>query len=98
MNTEEHLLTCLGEEGTEIAKDVSKSLRFGLDDVNCLEPSGPTNRERLVNELNDLEAVRQLCVAHGLVPEDWLDNEKIKAKKEKVLKFMDYARRVGTLK
>ena len=54
MNVTEHLLTCLGEEGSEIAQDVDKSNRFGLDDVNVLKPDGPNNRERLVNELNDL--------------------------------------------
>lgn len=51
MNTTEHLLTCLGEEGCEISKDVSKSLRFGLDDRNLLDPDGPPNRERLLADL-----------------------------------------------
>lgn len=42
MNTTKHLLTCLAEESSEIIKDVSKSLRFGLDDRNVLDPRGPT--------------------------------------------------------
>ena len=32
MNREEHLLTILSEECAEVIKDVSKALRFGLDD------------------------------------------------------------------
>lgn len=98
MNAIEHLLTCLAEEGSEITKDACKSLRFGLDDRNVLNPTGPTNRERLVDELNDLEAVRLILIERGAIPKDWCDVSKIEAKQKKVLKFMEYAERVGTLK
>jgi len=98
MNTTEHLLTCLAEEGSEVTKDATKSLRFGLDDRNVLNPTGPTNRERLVDELNDLMAVVDLCVAHGILPENWQSPEKHQAKLEKVEKFMNYAKKVGALK
>ena len=97
MNATEHLLTCLGEEGSEISKDVSKSLRFGLDDRNVLDPTGPTNRERLLSELNDLLGVASLLVDFGIIPPDWMDAEKQIAKKRKVRKFMGYAVKVGAL-
>lgn len=97
MNAIEHLTTCLGEEGAEIAQDASKCLRFGWNDRNFLNPTGPTNSERLVNELNDLIGVAEMLVAHGLLPEDWMSRAKIEAKKEKVTNCMEYARKVGTL-
>jgi hypothetical protein len=91
VNCIEHLLVCLGEEGAEITQDVSKSLRFGLDDRNILNPTGPTNRERLIEELNDLLGVASMLVDKGVLPSDWQDEEKQVAKKSKVTKFMRYA-------
>lgn len=97
MNTVEHILTCLAEEGSEVTKDVTKSLRFGLDDRNILNPTGPTNRERLIDELNDLLGVTWLLVDEGVLPPNWMNAEKQIAKKEKVLKFMQYAKEHGAL-
>ena len=97
MNAVEHLLVCLGEEGCEIAQDVDKALRFGLDDRNVLNPTGPTNRERIVIELNDLMAVKELLVEERVLPLKWLDRNRIDAKKAKVRKFMLYARAKGAL-
>jgi NTP pyrophosphatase (non-canonical NTP hydrolase) len=97
MNTTEHLLTCLSEECLEVAKDVSKSLRFGLTDVNVLQPDGPTNRERIVEELNDLMAVIKMCEAHGIIPLNWKSAGLQETKKEKVERFMHYAASTGSL-
>lgn len=91
MTADQHLLLVLGEEGSEIAQDVSKSLRFGLDDVNVLNPTGPNNRERLVAELNDLMGVVEMLVDRGILPASW-EQERLKSeKKAKVKKFMRYA-------
>lgn len=98
MNATEHLITCLGEEASEIAQDCCKSLRFGLNDVNVLKPKGPNNRERLLTELNQLLAVVSLLVEEGILPAGWCDVDAQIAKKKKVKKFMDYARNVGALK
>lgn len=97
MTTIEHLISCLGEEGVEIAQDCSKINRFGPHDTNCLEPSGPDNTQRLVNELNDLFAVAAMLVAKGIIPRDWQSWEHQDAKINKVLKFIDYARERGTI-
>jgi hypothetical protein len=97
MNITEHLLTCLGEEGCEVAIDTSKSNRFGLDDRNVLNPTGPTNRERLIEELNDLQGIVMLMVEHKIIPRNWLDPRKVEAKAQKVLKFMQYAKEHGAL-
>lgn len=97
MNKIEHLLTCLAEEGSEVTKDATKSLRFGLDDRNVLNPTGPTNRERLIDELNDLLGVAWLLVDEGVLPPNWINAEKQIAKKEKVSIFMQYAKEHGAL-
>ena len=108
MNQAEHLLTCAAEEGVEIAEEACrvalelskvahKGLRFGLDDRNVLNPTGPTNRERLIDELNDLLGVAALMVDAGVLPAVWMDHAKIEAKKAKVRKFMDHARGTGAL-
>jgi hypothetical protein len=97
MNLQEHLLTCLGEEGSEIAQDIAKCLRFGLDDRNVLKPTGPTNRERLVAELNDLLGVAAMLEELGILPDGWQNFEAQYAKRKKVEKFLDYARHVRAL-
>lgn len=97
MNTTEHLLTCLSEECVEVSKDISKALRFGLEDRNVLNPTGPTNRERIIEELNDLMGILDMLVDHGILPLGWESQTKMNAKKRKVGKFMDYAREHGAL-
>lgn len=97
MNITEHLLECLSEECSEVIKDVSKSNRFGLNDRNVLNPTGPTNKERLIDELNDLIGVVNLLVDEGILPKDFVSSEKQIAKKKKVLKFIDYATSVGAI-
>lgn len=97
MNAQEHLLTCLAEECAEVAQVCSKALRFGLDDRNVLDPTGPTNRERLITEINDLAAVVILLQEHNILPVQWYNYEKQIAKKAKVKKFMDYAEKSGAL-
>ena len=94
MNEQEHLLTCLVEECTEISQDVCKMLRFGLDDVNPL--TNESNRDRLQKELADLEGVIQLleeCTDIDFT----IDRSDIFAKKDKVKRYMEYARERGTL-
>ena len=103
MTENEHLLTVLGEEGGEVAKEVSKTLRFGLDDKLTLDPDGPrgtegpTNREKIVNELNDLLGVARMLVARGVLPENWQSEQRQQRKIDRVTAYMRYAQRVGAL-
>lgn len=107
MNYLEHLLTCLSEEGVEVALEMSKiahkSLRFGLDDHVTVDPTGPpsqegpTNRDRLVSELNDLMGVIRMLENCGALPADWQDAEKQEQKIARVTAYMGYARNLGTL-
>lgn len=101
MNIPEHLITCLAEEGVEVALELSKvahkANRFGCNDRNVLNPTGPTNVERLIAELNDLIAVADMLAEQGVIPREWRDREAQIAKREKVHKFMNYAKGTGAL-
>lgn len=87
----------------EVAKDASKSNRFTLDDKMTMDPkgprgtTGPTNRERIVDELNDLMGVVDLCIRYGIIPENWADSHAQQAKGIKVMSFMKYAASLGAL-
>lgn len=87
MTREEHLLTILAEECSEVAQRCSKALRFGLDEV---QPGQTLNNcERINQELSDL-----MTVVHMLnlpTPAPSLQ------KGDKIKKFFELSLRVGTL-
>ena len=95
MNREEHLLTVLMEECSEVQKDICKSLRFGLSDT--YKENKPLNKENITTELTDLIAVAQMLVEEGFI-DDFMLQEKINNKKQKVEKFLNYSESVGKLK
>lgn len=88
MNKTEHLLTVLTEECAEVAQRACKAARFGLTEVQPGQHED--NTRRLERELADLMATAELL---GLRIRD----EDKAAKMEKLKKFMDYARKIGTL-
>lgn len=94
---EKYLLTVLGEEGSEVAQDASKAIRFGIHDINMLNPTGPTNVERLVKEANEFLAVMDLLVRLGTIPPDWQNPAVQAAKVAKVKAFMCYSIKAGQL-
>ena len=95
MNTTEHLLACLIEECAEIQKEAAKALRFGLDDHHPDDPS-VTNAENIARECADMIAVYEMLRDEGLIPA--LNIESLKQmKKDKVHKYMEYARERGTV-
>lgn len=94
MNRQEHLLTILAEECTEVAHRATKALRFGLGEVQ--PGQGLTNAERIVYELTDLLAVAMMLADEGhLVLEDQREAEV--AKRAKVEKFLLLSEQLGTL-
>jgi len=97
MTENEHILTTLGEEGVEISKEVSKALRFGLDDIDPRDPQGPSNKGKIIDEINDLLGVVDLLVERGILPTWWFSKHQQSAKREKVLKFIEIARSKGTI-
>lgn len=105
MTDEEHILQCLSEECAEVTKNVSKALRFGLDDTkpdrtlegDFVRGDGPTNRQKIVEEFHDALAVYAMLEERGVfegikIAPDWCER-----KKQKVLLHMEYARSRGTL-
>lgn len=85
----EHLLTIGAEECAEIAQRLSKSLRFGLDEI---EPGQfLSNRQRVIEEVNDLLAALSMA---DLVR---TDGQAIAAKVTKIEKYLTYSAQQGTL-
>lgn len=109
MNRTEHILTCLGEEGVEVAKEAHKANRFGLDDKLTRDPNGPrgtegpTTRDKIVEEFIDMLGAYQKAVDEGLLPDIGLARlpddvtAQMARKGERIEAFMGYAARVGTL-
>lgn len=95
MTEDEHFLTCLAEECTEVGQRVAKALRFGLAEVQAGQPL--TNAERIVEELRDLLAVTVILSDRGLIPAAYVTTDTIRAKEAKIRKFMAISRQHGVL-
>lgn len=94
-NIVEMLLVQLKEECAEVIVEVSKAERFGLDEVK----SGGTlsNRERIVQKLNDLYAVVNLLVMYRVIPDYWQDPGQQHVKMCAVEKWNEFSNTCGTL-
>ena len=74
------LLTIIQEECAEVIQAISKTKRFGIDNLHL--KSGISNRDRLTEELGDLLAVIDILV------DEVVDKEKIElAKQAKIEKL-----------
>lgn len=88
MNTMEHLLTILAEEGSEIIQDACKAIRFGIHDFGPGDTDD--NWRKLEREVAQLLAVAEML---GLEVRD----EDKAEKKAKVQRYMSVARTLKTL-
>lgn len=80
------------EECAEVIQRVTKAKRFGLDEVQREQELN--NKERIIYELNDIVATADLLLGGSR----WLNNDAVIAKKEKIEKYLKYAREeCGTL-
>lgn len=95
MKKTEHLLTCLIEECSEVIKDTSKSLRFGLDDSYI--KSDKSNREKIEIEFIELTAIHQMLIDQKIlnIPVD--AQEIFDNKINRVNHFIEYAKEKGTI-
>ena len=83
--TEHEILSITQEECAEVIQAISKCFRFGIDGV---KPGlSETNREHLAEELGDLQAMIELCIAHNIVTEDQLT----KAAANKLIKLQQWS-------
>jgi len=106
MNRQEHLLTILGEECSELHQDICKALRFGLED------KGPNNKldntQLMFKEFNDILAMVEMINEH-MTSKPWegvtytkkgilyRDDKMVEEKKAKVEKYLLYSEAKGTL-
>lgn len=93
MTRKEHLLTILSEECAEVSKEVSKALRFGLDDIMPGQPL--TNSTRITKEVADLMGILQMLYEEGLISRPMLYD--LENKKIRVEEYLKYSKKVGTL-
>jgi hypothetical protein len=99
MTETEHLLSCLAEECAEIAQEVSKALRFGIDNVFADARGDRTVRAKIVSEYYDLLGVVDLLKERKILELDAVEELTARdAKREKLLRMLDYAREVGALR
>jgi len=95
LNKEEYLLICMMEECAEITKELSKTLRFGVNDWNPHDPTKKPNMQKIQEEVTDLlgtiEAINETKFFTVVL------NENTTAKKIKLEKYMKYARERGRL-
>lgn len=94
MNKTEHLLTCLIEECSEVQKEATKALRFGLNDS---WKGKNTPVENLVLELYDILGVINMLEKEGIIPHIYFDSEKVEEKRRRILHYMEYAITTGAL-
>jgi hypothetical protein len=97
MNRIEYLLTCLAEEHVEAAHRAHKAQRFGVREIQPGQDL--TNAERLMREHLEAIAVFEMLLEAGALPRHSViaDRALIDAKKAKVLEFMRYSAKLGTL-
>ena len=109
MNKQEYLLTCLSEEAAEIIQAVGKAQRFGMDDTynkkslqigtfGLKEVKFDSPREAILREFTDLIAVIEMLYGEDIRTTILHGDTEIEAKKKKVLKYIEYSKKKGTLK
>lgn len=97
MNKQEYLLNKLSQECIEVAKEISKALEFGLEDV-YESKTHKSNKQRIESELNDLMGVLQLMVKVNMLDNLAIFNPVgILEKVKKINKYMKYSRKTGAL-
>ena len=93
LTREQHLFACLMEEASEISQQIGKIFRFGLTDKHPdLEEN---NKERLVSEIRDLQAILAMLVDDESMPYDVFVASQ--AKKLKTEAYIMYAKEKGTV-
>lgn len=94
MNREQILLIQLMEESSEVQQNISKTLRFGKDEVYYKLTT--TNAQRVTQEMEDLIGVFNMLVSEGVLPP--MDTDNCDAKAEKVEKYMVYSKELNIIK
>lgn len=94
MTENEHRLNLLAEECIEVAHQVHKALRFGLDHTDPKQDL--TNREIITVEYHDILAVLNMLEIFGILNLK-IDPNRLKIKKEKIEEFIRLSKHLGTI-
>ena len=95
MNLKEHLLTVLSEECAEVQQAVSKALRFGPKDSRPGTDS--TNAKDIEKEFIEAMAVRDMLRELGVINQPSNSKQIYDDKLARVEKYLELARKNGTL-
>lgn len=95
MTRTDHLLVILAEEAGEVIYNVTKALRFGLDDIKPGGQKGEENRILIAKELAHLTATYEMLIAEKVLP--MMQYRDLKQKKENVEKYFKYSESVDRL-
>lgn len=95
--TNDYLLTCVAEECSEICKEATKGIRFGLHDQ---WEEKPTAHDALIAEYYDLVAVMEMLFENKILckPSEEEIVSMIEHKKHRVRHFMKYSAERGHFK
>lgn len=101
MNPLMFLLNCLFEENGEVFQINGKIVRFGIDSFKPSDPDKKTNRTKLVEELNDVEALLRLIKDYAKEEPEMLpglgDEDFIEKRMQKFLHFAKISIEKGLL-
>ncbi len=95
MTREEHLLARVAEECGEVAQRAMKAQEFGLQESQ--KGDYESNEQRLIKEFNDLYAVMQILHEDGYIGEILIKGH-VEYKRERIEKYLEYAKTIGKLK
>ena len=95
MNKNQHLLQILSEECVEVSKEVSKALRFGPEDHYPGDPNKQSNADKISIEFIEAITLRNMLVEAGVLTIPVDAGEIAEAKRERVLKYLEYSRELG---
>ena len=97
MTEDQCLLLILAEECAEVSQRVTKSLRFGLSNIQDGQPLD--NTARLEGEINDLLALLEMLWSRDVISRDkCLDRNAIYEKWRRVHKYMDLSKSLQMVK
>ena len=85
----------MSEECVEVSKEVSKALRFGPEDYYPGDPDKQSNADKISIEFIEAITLRNMLVEAGVLTIPVDAGEIAEAKRERVLKYLEYSRELG---
>ena len=94
MTKTQALLLLFMEECDEASQRASKAIRFTTEEVQPGQDL--TNSQRVVYEFNDIVAVMEELHDEGVI-DKILDIDAIQKKREKIIEWLEYSKKCGTV-